>query len=40
MKYIELNPVRAIMVDAPNLYRWSNANRLSGFDHRIALIRN
>ncbi|RBP52898.1 transposase [Arenicella xantha] len=24
MKYIELNPVRASMVDAPNLYRWSS----------------
>ena len=24
MKYIELNPVRACMVDAPNLYRWSS----------------
>jgi putative transposase len=24
MKYIELNPVRAIMVDEPNQYRWSS----------------
>lgn len=24
MKYIELNPVRACMVDAPSLYRWSS----------------
>lgn len=24
MKYIELNPVRACMVDVPNLYRWSS----------------
>lgn len=31
MKYIEQNPIRANLVDAPEDYKWSSANENSGF---------
>ena len=37
MKYIELNPVRANMVDLPNYYRWSSFCHNSG-EKQIKLI--
>ena len=40
-RYIELNPVRAQMVEAPELYRWSSfrANALGGFERVVRPMR-
>ena len=33
-RYIHLNPVKARMVSAPELYRWSSYTSLIGMDHQ------